>query len=57
LRLGDLVTPEELHHHDVVHFALTELRNELSDGKEPDVVQRLKEHLIQNKAQRERPSS
>jgi amino acid transporter len=57
LRLGDLVTPEELHHHDVVHFALNELKHELLDGEEQDVVRRLKEHLIQNKAQRERSSS
>src|SRR5438105_5241703 len=52
LRLGDLVRPEELHHHDVVHFALNEVKQELMQGKEQDVAQRLKEHLIQNKAQR-----
>ena len=52
LRLSDLVRPEELHHHDVVHFALNEVKQELTQGKEQDVAQRLKEHLIQNKAQR-----
>jgi amino acid transporter len=55
LRLGDLVRPEELHHHDVVHFALNEVKQELLQGKELDVAQRLKEHLVQNKSQRDRP--
>ncbi len=49
LRLGDLVMPQELHHHDVVHFALNEVKQELIQGKEHDVAQRLKEHLAQNK--------
>ncbi len=57
LRLGDLVRPEELHHHDVVHFALNEVKQELAQGKEQDVAQRLKDHLIQNKAQRDKPTS
>src|SRR6202008_982310 len=29
LRFSDLVQPEELHHHDVVHFALEELQKDL----------------------------
>ena len=56
LRLGDLVRPEELHHHDVVHFALNEVKQELAQGKEQDVAQRLKDHLVQNKAQRNPPA-
>ena len=56
LRLGDLVRPEELHHHDVVHFALNEVKQELTEGKEQDVAQRLKDHLVQNKAQRNPPA-
>jgi amino acid transporter len=52
LRLGDLVRPEELHHHDVVHFALNEVKQELMEGKEQDVAERLKQHLTQNKSQR-----
>jgi len=55
LRLSDLVRPEELHHHDVVHFALNELKQELMDGKEDELVQRLKEHVIENKAKRQQP--
>ena len=50
LRLSDLVLPDELHHHDVVHFALDEVKKELEDGKEADVAARLKEHINRNKA-------
>ena len=52
LRLSDLVAPDELHHHDVVHFALDEVRHELENGQEADVVARLKEHINHNKAAR-----
>jgi hypothetical protein len=57
LRLADLVRPEELHHHDVVHFALNEVKQELAEGRENEVAQRLRDHLTQNKAQRDRPPS
>ena len=50
LRFSDLVSPDELHHHDVVHFALDEVMKELEDGKESDVAARLKEHVNRNKA-------
>ncbi len=49
LRLSDLISPQELHHHDVVHFALNEVQKEIAEGKDQEVAQRLKEHLIQNK--------
>jgi len=52
LRFSDLISPEELHHHDVVHFALNEVQQEIAEGKEHDVLERLKEHLSQNKARR-----
>jgi hypothetical protein len=44
------VAPDEIHHHDVVHFALDEVMKELEDGKEADVAARLKEHINKNKA-------
>jgi amino acid transporter len=50
LRFSDLVSPDEIHHHDVVHFALDEVLKELEDGKEADVTARLKEHINRNKA-------
>ena len=52
LRFSEMVAPEEFHHHDVVHFALNEVVQELDEGKENDVVERLKRHLEQNKARR-----
>jgi len=50
LRFSDLVSPDVIHHHDVVHFALDEVMKELEDGKEADVTARLKEHINRNKA-------
>lgn len=45
LELSQSVAPEELHHHDVVHFALQELRNELDDSQRAQAVERLRRHL------------
>jgi len=45
LRLSDDVAPEELHHHDVVHFSLEELLKELEEGKHEEVLARLREHI------------
>ncbi len=47
--------PEELHHHDVVHFALNELQEEIKSGKEQDVAERLKAHLHDNKERQSHP--
>jgi hypothetical protein len=45
LQLSNEVAPEELHHHDVVHFALEELQQELSDDQRAEVLARLRQHL------------
>ena len=45
LKLRDKLGHEELHHHDIVHFALDELERELDIGLEPDVLERLRQHL------------
>jgi amino acid transporter len=37
----------DLHHHDIVHFALYELQKELAEGKEQEVLQRLRQHLAE----------
>jgi hypothetical protein len=44
-----LVAPEELHHHDVVHFALDEVKNRLKEGQETEIVDRLRDHLGRNR--------
>jgi len=56
LRFSDSVSPLELHHHDVVHFALEEVQKELEDGAEDGVVNRLRAHLEANQRKRKTPS-
>ena len=53
LELSSEVAPEEIHHHDVVHFALNELRQELTDSQRAEVIGRLRHHLQQIKDRRE----
>ncbi|HLH29566.1 MAG TPA: APC family permease [Terriglobia bacterium] len=45
LEFSNEVAPEEIHHHDVVHFALEELQHELTNSKREEVVARLRRHL------------
>ncbi len=52
LHFSEVLAPEELHHHDVVHFALEEVRKETREGHEDEVVARLREHLETNKRKR-----
>jgi amino acid transporter len=55
LRFSETVAPLELHHHDVVHFALEEVQKELEDGQEDAVVSRLKAHLEANQKKKPPP--
>ncbi len=48
LRFSEASSPLELHHHDVVHFALEEVMKELDDGQEEALMARLKAHLESN---------
>ncbi|HEY2352340.1 MAG TPA: APC family permease [Candidatus Acidoferrum sp.] len=54
LRFSEVLAPQELHHHDVVHFALEEVQKELDEGHEDEVVKRLRAHLDANLSKRER---
>jgi hypothetical protein len=45
LELSNEVAPAELHHHDVVHFALDELQGEIRNKKREEVLAGLREHL------------
>jgi amino acid transporter len=56
LRFSDSVAPQELHHHDVVHFALEEVQKELDEGREEEVVKRLRSHLQSNQNKKTPPS-
>ncbi len=48
LRFSDAVAPLEMHHHDVVHFALEEVQKEVDEGHEEIVLNRLRVHLEAN---------
>ena len=56
LRFSEMLAPQELHHHDVVHFALEEVQKELDEGHEDEVVARLRAHLNANENKR-KPTS
>ena len=45
LELADKLPGEEIHHHDIIHFALDEVEREIANGQESDVLDRLREHL------------
>jgi len=40
--------PLELHHHDVVHFSLEEVQREIEEGREEEVMERLRRHVESN---------
>ena len=50
LHYSDALAPEELHHHDIVHFALLELSHEMKEGHDSNLIPRLREHMRRNKA-------
>jgi hypothetical protein len=52
LELSNDVAPEEIHHHDVVHFALERLNHDLSDSEREEVLYGLREHLGEIKSRR-----
>src|ERR1700680_4343579 len=56
LRFSDVLAPQEVHHHDVVHFALEEVKKEIEEGQEEAVVKRLRSHLEGNQSKKT-PSS
>jgi amino acid transporter len=45
LELSCEVAPDELHHHDVVHVALEEMRGELQNSRREELLSRLRQHL------------
>jgi hypothetical protein len=52
LRFSNELGQEELHHHDIIHFALREIELEIAQGKEPEVLKRLRQHLDEIKNRR-----
>jgi amino acid transporter len=45
LELSSEVAPNEIHHHDVVHFALEELQLDIENSHRREVLERLRLHL------------
>jgi amino acid transporter/nucleotide-binding universal stress UspA family protein len=45
LELSEKLEGEEIHHHDIIHFALAEVEREIADGQGNDVLERLRNHL------------
>jgi hypothetical protein len=52
LELSNEVAPEELHHHDVVHFALDELRKDIRDSRRQEIIDALRDHLAEIRQRR-----
>ena len=52
LEFSNEVAPEEIHHHDVVHFALEELQHELTNSGRDEILRRLRAHLQAIKSRR-----
>jgi amino acid transporter len=57
LDLGDRLPGQEIHHHDIVHFALDELVREMENGQGEEVLRRLREHLHEIEHRRLQPLS
>jgi amino acid transporter/nucleotide-binding universal stress UspA family protein len=55
LELSDPLPEEEIHHHDIVHFALAEVEREIAEGHSSAVLDRLREHLNEIKSRRMTP--
>ena len=45
LRFSEKLTSEEIHHHDVVHFALDEVSREFDQGLEDEIAERMRKHI------------
>ena len=44
--------PEEIHHHDIIHFALREIQRRLCDGEDPEILERLRRHIEEIRSRR-----
>ena len=52
LRFSNQLGEVELHHHDIVHFALKEIERELAQGEESETMTRLRQHLREIQSRR-----
>jgi hypothetical protein len=54
LELSKELAPEEIHHHDIVHFALAKLRQDLDRARRAEIIGGLRRHLQDIKDRRVR---
>jgi hypothetical protein len=45
LKMSDQLEGEEIHHHDIIHFALAEIERGIAQDGNSDVLKRMREHL------------
>ena len=45
VNISDNLDGEEIHHHDIVHFALTEVERQIANGQRDEVLLRIRDHL------------
>jgi amino acid transporter len=55
LDLSDRLPGREIHHHDIIHFALAEVEREMAEGLDDDVLKRLREHIQEIETRRVTP--
>jgi len=55
LDLSDKLPGEEVHHHDIVHFALAEVEREIAQGQGDAVLERMRDHLHEISTRRQQP--
>jgi hypothetical protein len=56
LHYSSELAPQELHHHDIIHFALLKLQELIAQGREDEIREMLRNHLEEIKPRRVRPS-
>jgi hypothetical protein len=56
LDLSNELAPTEIHHHDIVHFSLEELQQDLAGPKRKEIVAGLLAHLEKVRERRARPA-
>lgn len=52
LDISDKLQGEEIHHHDIIHFALAEVEREIAQGQGNEVLERLRKHLNEIQSRR-----
>ena len=55
LEFSDKLPGQEIHHHDVIHFALDEVEREICNGNDEGVLKRLSDHLKEIEKRRLNP--